>query len=350
MYRLINESKKGKVTINEVAKKANVSKTTISRYLNGQYEYMSEETRKTIEQVILDLGYRPSNVARSLKAKNSGVIGCVIADIGSPFSSIVLKGINDYCNQQGYSVLFANTENDPLNEKESIQSLLDNKVDGLIINTTGKIDDYLINLKNEGVKIALADRSLRKNNLIDTVATNNYEATYECIRYLHEQGYKKVAFFTQDMTANSSRYMRHKGYLDAVKDYFKQDGNQYTFIVENESPDKCDQSIKDFISECGDEPGAIFTVNGVSLLMVLHSLKRISVQISQRLGLCGFDDWGWASLIPPGITTITQESYECGVHSAKLLIDRIKEPKELEPRYIELPAKLVKRGSTNLKQ
>lgn len=340
--------KKSKITINDVAKNAKVSKTTVSRYLNGQYEYMSEETRKTIQQVIKQLGYRPSNVARSLKAKNTGVIGCVIADIGSPFSSIVLKGINDYCNQLGYSVLFANTDNDPINEKESIQSLLDNKVDGLIINTTGKIDDYLIKLNKDGVKIVLADRCLSKENVLDTVATNNYEATYECIKFLYDQGYKKVAFFTQDMTANSSRYLRHKGYLDAMKNYFRKEGNSLTFIVENEDEEKCDRSLLDFLKICDGEPGAIFTVNGVTLLTVLHSMRRLNVKISGDLGLCGFDDWGWASLIPPGITTITQESYECGVQSAKLLIERIKEPSEMKPRYLELPAKLVKRGSTNL--
>jgi len=145
-------------TINEVAAKAKVSKTTISRYLNGKYEYMSVETKERIEKVIEELNYRPSNIARSLKAKNSGVIGCIIADIGSPFSSIVVKGINYVCNKEGYRVLFANTDNDPENEIKSIESLIDSKVDGLIINTTGHNDEYLINLRQNGLNIVLADR------------------------------------------------------------------------------------------------------------------------------------------------------------------------------------------------
>lgn len=343
------KGKKNRVTINEVAKKANVSKTTVSRYLNGKYEYMSEETKELLARVIDQLGYRPSNLARSLKAKNSGVIGCIIADIGSPFSSIVLKGISDYCKQLGYSVLFANIGNDPINEKESIQSLLDNKVDGLIINTTGKNDDYLLSLKNEGIKIVMADRSLSGSNMLDTVATNNYDATFDLVKYLYEQGYKRVAFFTQDMSVISSRYKRHEGFNDAMRKFFNLDGNLTTYVINIDDPQNTDDSLREFISVTNGEPAAIFTVNGVTLLTVLHGMKRLNIEISPQMGICGFDDWGWASLIPPGITTLTQESYECGVQSAKLLIERIKDSGDFDPKYIELPAQLVIRGSTNPK-
>jgi LacI family kdg operon repressor len=343
----MEDASKKKVTINDVATIAKVSKATISRYLNGQFEYMSEETKESIRKIIEKLDYRPSNIARSLKAKNSGVIGCIIADIASPFSSIVVKGINDICNQMGYSVLFANTDNNPEKEIKSIQSLMDNKVDGLIVNTSGEIDDYLLSLKNQGVKIVLADRGLKSTGLIDTVATNNYQATYDCIEYLYKQGYKKVAFFTQDTTSISSRYLRHDGYKDAMLEFFNIDGNQFTYLIEDNDLDKCEQDLLHFKQACNGEPGAIFTVNGVTLLNVLHGFNRLKIEISDKIGICGFDDWGWAALIPPGITTITQESYECGVQSVNLLIQRIKDPTESKPKYIELPAKLVKRGSTN---
>ena len=345
----MEKSKERKVTINDVAKIAEVSKTTISRYLNGQFEYMSVETKDRIQKVIEKLDYRPSNIARSLKAKNTGVIGCIIADIGSPFSSIVVKGINDVCNKMGYSVLFANTDNNPQNEIERIQSLIDNRVDGLIINTTGKNDEYLIDLKNNGMKIVLADRCLKDIYKIDTIATNNYESTYSCIEYLHNQGYKKIAFFTQNMESNSSRYIRHDAYKDAVKKFYNLDGDKFTYIVEEGDLDNCEKCLTEFKEACNGEAGAVFTVNGVTLLNVLHGMNRINMKISEKFGICGFDDWGWASLIPPGITTITQDSYKCGVQAATMLINRIKEETDREPQYIELPAKLVIRGSTNPK-
>lgn len=337
------------ITINEVAAKAKVSKTTISRYLNGKYEYMSAKTKERIERVIDELDYRPSNIARSLKAKNSGVIGCIIADIGSPFSSILVKGINDVCNKTNYSVLFANTDNDGENEIKSIQSLMDNKVDGLIINTTGRNDKYLIDLKRNGLNIVLVDRCLKDSKALDTVASDNYDATYNCIKFLYEQGYKKIGFFTQDITANSSRYLRHDGYKDALYNFYEIDGNNYTYIVESDDEDKCDKEVMTFFKSCNGEPSAIFTVNGVTLLNVLNSMNRLNIKISDDIGICGFDDWGWASLIPPGITTITQESYECGVQAANMLIQRIKNSEESPSQFLELPTKLVIRGSTNPK-
>ncbi|MGG7143100.1 LacI family DNA-binding transcriptional regulator [Clostridium nigeriense] len=345
----MSELRGKRATIKDVAEMAQVSKTTISRYLNGQYEYMSIETKERIQEVIKELKYRPSNIARSLKAQKTGVIGCIIADIGSPFSSIVVKGINDVCKQMGYDVLFANTDNNPDSEKESIKSLLDNKVDGLIINTTGKIDYYLMKLNNNGVKIVLADRCIKDVNKIDTITTDNYKSTYECMEFLYEQGFKKIAFFTQDTTANSSRYLRHDAYIDAVKKLYNIDGKSFTYIIDEKNKDICEKNLIDFEKRCNGEPGVIFTVNGVTLLNVLHGMKNLNIKISGNLGICGYDDWGWASLIPPGITTITQDSYECGVQAAKLLINRINNEEIGSAKYIELPSKLVVRGSTDIK-
>ena len=343
----MSELRGKRATIKDVAEMAQVSKTTISRYLNGQYEYMSIETKDRIQEVIKELKYRPSNIARSLKKQKTRLIGCIIADIGNPFSSILVKGINDVCKEMGYDVLFANTDNDPNSEKESIKSLLDNKVDGLIINTTGKIDDYLIELDNCGVKIVLADRCLKNINKIDTITTDNYRATYNCMEFLHKQGYKKIAFFTQDTADNSSRYLRHYAYMDAVKSLYNINGEDFTYTIDGKNIDLCEKNLMDFKKKCNGEPGVIFTVNGVTLLNVLHGMKNMNINITDNMGICGYDDWGWASLIPPGITTITQDSYGCGVQSAKLLISRINNDEVGTPKYIELPAKLVIRGSTD---
>lgn len=345
----MKDLKEKRATIKDVAELAQVSKTTISRYLNGQYEYMSAETKLRIEEVIKELKYRPSNIARRLKSEKTGLIGCIIADIGNPFSSIVVKGINDVCKSMGYDVLFANTDNNPESEKDSIRSLIDNKVDGLIVNTTGKIDDYLIELDNGGLKMVLADRCLGTYNKIDTVTSDNYRATYKCIEILFEKGYKKIAFFTQDLEGNSSRYIRHDAYKDAVKELYKADGWDLTYFIDEANIEVCEKNLKDFKEKCNGEPGVIFTVNGVTLLNVLHGMKNSNIRIKEDLGVCGYDDWGWASLIEPGITTITQNSYECGVRSAKLLIDRINKEEVSIPKFIEIPTEIVLRGSTEIK-
>ena len=341
--------KEKRATIKDVAQMAEVSKTTISRFLNGKYEYMSAETKIRIEEVIKELKYSPSNIARRLKSEKTGLIGCIIADIGNPFSSIVVKGINDVCKSLGYDVLFANTDNDPKNEKESIQSLIDNRVDGLIVNTTGLIDDYLINLSKNGMNIVLADRALKTKKKIDTVTSDNYKATYKCMEILFEKGYKKIGFFTEPLKGNSTRYIRHDAYKDALKKLYEIDGEELTYVIDKNDEKLCEKHLLDFKNKCNGDPGVIFTVNGVTLLKVLHGMKNLNLKIREDLGVCGYDDWGWASLIEPGITTITQDSYECGVKSAKILIERINKERLIEPEFIEIPSEIFLRGSTEIK-
>lgn len=337
---------RNKPTIEEVAQLAQVSKTTVSRYLNEKYEYMSEDTQEKIRKVITELNYRPSNIARSLKAQKTGIVGCVIADITSPFSSYIVKGINDVCKKKGYQVLFINTDNQPKDEIESICSLMDNRLDGLIVNTTGYNEEFLLKLQDDGLPIVMADRSPKAREKIDTVTTQNYIATTECMEYLHDQGYSRILFFTQDLGENTSRQIRHTAYLDAMNRLYGVDGNKDTYLIDAESTTCCVRLLNELKNLYSNEETAIFTVNGVTLLNVLTGMKEAGIQPGTDFGICGFDDWGWASLIPPGITTITQDSYATGVMSAKCLLQRIEKGNTGKRKLKELPAKLVIRGST----
>jgi LacI family kdg operon repressor len=339
-----------KITINDVAKQAGVSKTTVSRYLNGKFTYMSEETKEKIKTVINQLEYRPSTIARGLKASSTGVIGCVIADITNPFSSYVVKGVNDVCKKNGYQVLFVNTDNREDLEIEGIQSLLDHRVDGMIVNTTGCNDQYLIELNKQGLPIVLADRCIKERYALDTITSDNYKATVECMEFLYKHGYKKVAFFSENFGNVSSRYVRHTAYLDAMTKIFGLDGKDYTFIIDANDRSICEANVKKFKEMNKEEDICIFSVNGVSLLNVLHVMQELHYTIGEDIGVCGFDDWGWASLIAPGITTITQKSYETGILSSELLLKRIQQGNVEKKEYVEIETTLDIRGSTLLKK
>ncbi len=339
--------KQTKTTIDEVARLAEVSKTTISRYLNGQYEFMSEKTRKRIEEVIDTLDYRPNNLARGLKSNKSGLIGTIISDITNPFSSIVLKGIGDFCQKKGYQIIIANTDNDPKLEKKYIQSLIDNRVEGLIVNCTGENTEYLLSLQEQGLPIVLADRALKELKF-DTVTSNNFEMTTQTVQYLFETGFERVAFFTEEIDWSSSRYIRRDAFLKVSELFKKIDAQDLVYVVDNSNPQSIVDALQRFHSEGVSQKQAIMAVNGVTLLNVLQGIRKLDLSIPNDLGVCGYDDWGWATLIPPGITAISQPSYMIGVESAKMLIGRIGKKRRATPKLVELPSELIIRGSTSI--
>ncbi|CAM3126434.1 LacI family DNA-binding transcriptional regulator [Streptobacillus felis] len=334
-----------KKTIIEVAKHAGVSKTTISRYLNGKYEFMSTETRERIAKSIKELDYVPNGMARSLKNKQSKIIGCTIADIGNQFSSYIFKGISEVCQKNGYRVLVTEISNHEEDEISAIESLISYNIDGLIINTSGSNDDYLVSLVEEkNIPIVLADRSIHQKNIIDTVTINNHDITCESMKHIHENGYEEVAFFTYELT-NNIRELRHDAYLESLNKYFgiKED---MTYFYEEKDKEDLERKILHYLNK-DKKRKAIFCMNGKVLLEVLQSIKKLGYDIEDDdIGICSFDDWGWAELVnKEGITTISQKSYECGVKCAEVMLERIKNS-EKPIEYIELPAKLIKRGST----
>src|SRR5690606_8643057 len=101
------------VTIIDVAKRAGVSKSTVSQYLNGRYEYMGADTRERIKQAVEELGYRPNTIARSLKKKKTKTIGVILANILYSFSTKVIRAIEDVCNREGYQVIICNADDNP---------------------------------------------------------------------------------------------------------------------------------------------------------------------------------------------------------------------------------------------
>lgn len=338
---------KDKITIDDIAKHAEVSKTTVSRFINGRFEFMSEETRGRIQAVIEEFNYRPNSLARGLKSNKSGVIGAIIADITSPFSSILVKGVGDYCQEKGYQIMIANTDNNPGKERDYIQSLLANQVEGLIINTTGENSEYLISLGDQGIPIVLADRAIEQSKF-DTVTSDNYAMTYQTVNHLMEAGFERVAFFTEEVGRISSRQARMSAFLAANNDFRGCDAQGDIYVVNSHEQQTVVKAIQTFYRQDLGAPKAIFAVNGVTLLCVLQGLSQLNLTMPHDMGACGYDDWGWAALIPPGITVISQPSYQVGVEAAKMLISRINAKRKPRPKVLELPSNLIIRGSTCL--
>jgi len=336
-----------KVTIDQVAALCGVSKTTISRYLNHKYENISEETRQRIEQVIAELNYRPNRSAQRLKASRSMLIGCCIGDIASPFSGLLLKGITDTCEAAGYQVLFADSKENPLREQRAIEGFLENRVDGLIVNSTGGNDDFLIGIQNErSVPVVLADRSLRTQGKLDTVISEYRKTTKDCVEMMSACGYRRIAFFSESIRSIMPRIQRRDSFFEAFSE--RRDGVQpYLYEFSAETEGECLRCLKEFRQRFPGERIAILSVNGVTAMHVLRAMQQAGITPGYEFGFCTFDDWRWFSLISPGITAIRQKTEQLGSSAANLLLERLRGERAYDAPAveIELPTDFITRGS-----
>lgn len=333
------------ITIKEVAEAAGVSRTTISFYLNGKFQYMSQETREKIKNVIKELDYKPNSVAQGLKTKKSGLIGMIVADITNPFTSILVKGVNDECIEKGYQLLVLNTDNNSENERKYIKSILQRQVEGIIINATGDNVDLLKELKNKGTKIVLADRTVEED-YFDSVTTNNEEITFSTIDMMYRNGFEEIGFFTYPMDVNSTRVKRFKSFIKVANKYNKKP-EDYLYVIEN--PETMKEKVNEFVNKHKGKRKAVFVINGVVMLNLIQAVFELGLSIPNDIGICGFDDWGWNTVIGTGISAISQPSYEVGRKCAEILIQRISD-EILEPESIniQLESQLILRGSTKI--
>lgn len=336
------------ITIKDIAQKAGVSKTTISRYLNKHYEYMSVETQKKIEGIIKELKYRPNTIARSLKSKKSKLVGIVIHSLENQVLTLLVRGICDTCFENGYSTIIYNSYNDEEREMEYLQTCIDQQVDGIILSPSSTNFDYYSTVCESNIPVVMTNR-YREDWKYDGVFTDHYSLVTKALTHMWDNGYTKVAFITDNSIEISTKMWRENAFLDFANQHYEVDGTKLVFHL-SRICDNAQLSIQEiicqFMAMYPNEHKAIMACDANMLHKVIGGLQTLKVKIPEQLGVCGYDAWDWASLISPGITTVTQPLYETGTMASELLVKRMKENIQHESRVIKLYGQLIPRQST----
>ncbi len=330
-----------RVTIIDVAKAAGVSKTTVSRFLSGEYESIAQGTSKKIEAAIQSLNYHPNRMASGLKGGKSHLIGLIVADITNPFSTAILRGAEDICHQYDYSMLVCNSDNNPDKERNYILMLQSHQIDGLVIQTTGQNRSLLLELQKDNTPIVFLDREVSDMN-VDLVTVDNRQATYDVLDYLLNRGYRDIGYFTQpiaDVSTRTERVRAFKTYMEEQE--FNVKSSVYEINVGNS--DLMTEGVKSFANRETTKYKAIFSGNSVMLLKIGLELQRLGYHAGKDIALIGFDDPEWAQMM--GISTVAQPTYNIGVKALELLLARIRGDIG-EARIIRVPGALIGREST----
>ncbi|MBM7616704.1 LacI family kdg operon repressor [Weissella uvarum] len=325
-----------KVTITDVANEVGISKTTVSRYLNGQFDRINVKTQAAIQEAIDRLGYVPNQQARSLKLKESKLIGLVVADMANVYSSYLISGIQAVLREQGYSLMMFDSANQLTQEKHAIQQVMAANVDGLILQPLAQTSDHYQFLIETSLPVVLVDRQTTPA-IWPSVTSDNYNASHNMAELLQKRHYNHIIFLD---TAGENPWSNKLRY-DGVSSVSKAHQMDLTYLQIN---DHDYHPLLTQLTHTTQDVPAIFAANGEILTACLRWLKDQQFKIPVDVGIAGYDDSTLGELFNPGITAIEQNPQLIGRTTAELLLKRLKEATgDLE--QIEIPSQLVERAS-----
>lgn len=330
-----------KITIGDVAKHANVSKSTVSQYLNKRYEYMSERTRERIAVSIEELDYRPNIVARSLKQKSTFTIGVIVANILHSFSTQIIRAIENKFHENGFHIIVCNADDEPDKEKDYIEMLMAKQVDGMIIFPTGGNMDLYNRMKKSEFPIVFMDRIIADSE-IETVALDNEQAAKLAIDEFVESGYRDIAIVTTSIIRNiSPRLERIQGYKNALEYHQIPINPAY---IKTTDAGMISQALEELFSY-EKPPEALLAANDIVLMAVLTYVKKQGLKIPEDLAVIGIDEVPFAVFYTPSLTTISQPTIEMANLAVTLLMQQIDQEEKGKPQVHRLQPTLIKRES-----
>ena len=327
-------------TMKQVAEKAGVSTTTVSHVINNT-RVVSEDARERVLSVIQELRYIPSAVARSLKNDRTHTIGMMIPNNSNPYFAELIQGIEDAAFELGYNIILCNSYDDPKKQAAYIRVLMEKRIDGLILVSSGSDEDLSQLLANEVIPKVLVDREV-SGVAADLIEADHVQGAYDATRYLISLGHTRIACVAGPDTLLPSGG-RVIGYQKALKEAGICLCEDY--IVNSDFTSEGGFTAFQKLLTMTPKPTAIFASNDLMAIGGICAANQAGVKIPEDLSVIGYDDIALASYSTPPLTTIAQPKYQIGQLTAKTLVDRIIRP-EAEVNRTMLKPELVIRKST----
>ena len=329
----------GRATIDDVARRAGVSKATVSRFLNRRDALLTREIAARVERAIADLAYTPSPMAQALKRGHSRLVGLVVADVANPFSIAMLRGAQKACQESGYLVMLFNLGNEGEREREAIEALGSYGVEGFILHTLGADGGAAADTARHGKPVVLVDRR-HAGMQADFVSLDNDAAVRLGAGHLVDAGYGELLYATEPVAGVSSRRERTRAF-----EAFGAERGVAASVCEFADPAALPAALVALRERAGERPPAVLASNAVTTLRIAEAVSRLGWRFGSDLGFVGFDDTDWAALVGPGLSAIAQPTDEMGREAVRCLLQRVAGSDE-PPRQTLLPARLVERGSS----
>ena len=307
-------------TIYDVARQAQVSTATVSRVLNGRTTVDAAMAAR-VQQAMRDLDYRPNAVARNLRLNQTSLWAVIISDIGNPFFTSMVRGVEDVAQSAGFSVVLCNSDEDPQKESQYVAAALAERMAGVIISTSGR-PNVINSLVDARLPVVAIDRQLRGANL-DTVLVDNLHGAELATSHLIEGGYRRIACITGPRRISTAA-QRLRGYQRALRSHGRPETTNLVRFADFREEGGY-RAMASLLKE-SEPPDAVFATNNLMTVGAVECLVDRGVNVPGQVGVVGFDDIPWAHLVRPSLSTVSQPTYDLGRAAAVLLAERIANP------------------------
>ncbi|ELH0898682.1 substrate-binding domain-containing protein [Vibrio cholerae] len=327
-------------TMKDIARLAGVSTSTVSHVINKS-RFVSDEIAERVNNAAQQLNYAPSALARSLKMNRTKTIGMLVTTSTNPFFGEVVKGVERSCYHQGYNLILCNTEGDNQRMKASINTLLQKRVDGLLLMCSTL----------EGERLDVFDRYPDIPVVVmdwgpilfasDKIQDNSLQGGYMAAKHLIECGHKEIGCITGPLIHHQAQ-MRYEGYKRALAEAGI--AMNPDWIVESDF--ECEGGYQAFekLYQRGKLPSALFVSNDMMAMGVIQAASQRGLRIPDDLSLIGYDDVHIAKFMTPALTTIHQPKYRLGKAAVDTLLYRLENP-DTTAQVVQLEPTLVVRNS-----
>ena len=325
------------VKLTDVAKKAGVSVTTVSRVINN-HGYLSETTKQKVFAAMKELNYQPNSLARSLQGKKMKLIGVIFPSITNPLFAELIEDIEACLFKQGYKIIICNAGKDKEKEREYIRMLLANQVDGIIAGAHNLgIQEY----KQLGLPIVSFDRRLSDN--IPIISCDNYQGIQLAVHDLIQAGCKNIYFLGNKKKKGNPTDERLKAYVDTIKSLNSEP--HICSVAFTDSPLLKNMTIHKMLEE--DHPDGVVCTDDLTAILVMQEAKKLGIDIPNDLKVIGFDGTKEIQTYHSELSTIAQPISEMAELLVNLLLTRIDNPnKPLKQMHYTFPVKLIKNLTT----
>lgn len=326
------------VTINEIAKLAHVSKSTVSRVINKSGP-VSKQTKEAVLSAIASVNFQPSLIARSLTLKKTNSVGLVLQDIRNPYYALACWHVERFFRRFGYITVMCNADNDSEIEMSILTAMVNHSVDGVLV--IGGEQDYYHVLESdcvESIPLVLVDREVSDRVLTSVTLDNEYGGQLAA-DYLFSLGHERIAYVTSDFTVAEKQ--RLQGFMTEHRNRGITVDSELIISLEEGQWNQGDLNRILRIFSLNHRPTALFASNDFKALQVLRLFRRNNISVPDDISVIGFDDIKVASMVHPALTTIHQPIGRMVELGARLLLDQLdggmvtKEKRVLSPWLVE---------------